>query len=145
MSLIWAKMRTLLRPFRYLPLPFCLVQHMVIRACMVIETPTRHCRRRPNEHTWRPTDLCMCRGKLMSMAGVLSQCLGSRSADDANRVMQPIVRAVTEDVQLGAKPASPTLATTDADQVASEASMRNTSTNTIEPFSVQHLSNAWSF
>ena len=74
----------------------------------------------------------------MSMAGMLSQCLGSRSADDANRLMQPIVRIVIQDVQRGAKPATQaSLTSTDADQVALQAFMRITRKKVIE------LSCAW--
>ena len=41
---------------------------------------------------------------MVPLAGVLSQCLGSRSADDASRLVQPIVRAVTKAAQERAKP-----------------------------------------
>ena len=83
-------------------------------------------------HTWPLTNLCMCSGKLMSMAGVLSQCLGSRSADDANRLMQPVVRAVTKDVQLGAKPATSSSTAKNADQVALEAIKGSASKDAME-------------
>ena len=42
---------------------------------------------------------------MVPLAGMLSQCLGSRSTDDANRLMQPIVRAATKAVQQGAQAA----------------------------------------
>ena len=85
----------------------------------------------------------MCSGKLMSMAGVLSQCLGSRSADDANRLMQPIVRAVTKDVQLGAKPATSSSTAKDADQVAPKAFGSSTSKDAIELVPAWLLFRAW--
>lgn len=53
----------------------------------------------------------------MPLAGLLGHCLGPRSADDANRLMQPVVRAVTKAVQLGAKPELGSLPATDADKV----------------------------
>ena len=113
----------------------------MVRACMVIGQERWYC----GWHAWPLTNPCMCRGKLMSMAGVLSQCVGSRSADDANRLMQPIVRAVTKDVQLGAKPATSSLTAKDADQVAPKAFGSSTSKDGIDLYSAWLFSRAWIF
>ena len=60
---------------------------------------------------------CHCRSKVVPLAGMLSQCLGSRSTDDANRLMQPIVRAATKAVQQGAQPAEGSPPGPEADKV----------------------------
>ena len=60
---------------------------------------------------------CHCRSKTVPLAGMLSQCLGSRSTDDANRLMQPIVRAATKAVQQGAQPAEGSPPGPEADKV----------------------------
>ncbi len=61
----------------------------------------------------------------MPLAGVLSQCLGSRSADDASRLVQPIVRAVTKAVQGGAKHDKSSLPAARPDEASSSIYAKN--------------------